>query len=141
MKSNKHIGIRAKSDNQDRVRSAGGIAALSQLPTLTTTELKTQCWAAVIAQINKVPAMAVTHHHKTDIVILAASEYESLVQQAGKNAFHPTAGESQGGRDPVLAKLQQEFDQRLAKLKDRKSLDAITRLPAHRGKIRLGSIF
>lgn len=141
MKSKKPIGVKAKPGTQDRARSSSAISALSQLPTLTTTQLKTQSWNAVIAKVNAVPAMAVTRYHQTDFVILTASKYESLTQQTVASECYTNSGEVLASKDPVLEKIRKEFDQRLAKLNDGKSLDEVTRMPAHQGKIKLGPAF
>jgi PHD/YefM family antitoxin component YafN of YafNO toxin-antitoxin module len=112
---------------------------LSNLPTMTASQLKKGGWPGVMAQVNKTAAVAVTNHHRTEAVILAADHYESLVQRAAKPKSAGRATElGAASKEIALAHLQRAFDLRLATLKDGKSLDAATRKRARRGKANIG---
>lgn len=115
---------------------------LSNLPTMTASQLKKGGWPSVMVQVNKVTAVAVTNHRRTEAVILTAGYYASLVQMASQ----PKAGAKSTDASPVskeiaLARLQSAFDRRLAKLKDGASLAAVTSKSARRGKVKIGTSF
>lgn len=114
-------------------------AQLSTLPTMTASQLKKGGWPGVMAQVNKTAAVAVTNHHRTEAVILAAEHYESLVQRAAAPSGASTAADAgAASKEIALARLQRAFDLRLAKLKDGKSLAAATSKGARRGKVNVG---
>ncbi|MGH8037541.1 MAG: hypothetical protein ACREPD_07345 [Stenotrophomonas sp.] len=114
-------------------------APLSNLPTMTASQLKKGGWPGVMAQVNKTAAVAVTNHHRTEAVILAADHYESLVQRAAKPKVAGSVLEvGAASKEIALAHLQRAFDLRLAKLKDGKSLAAATSKRARRGKANIG---
>jgi len=109
-------------------------AKLSALPSMTATQLKRGGWPGVMVQVNKTMAVAVTNH--------PAEHYATLVQQAaGTSNLSSGAETTTVPKEIALARLQRAFDQRLAKLKDGKSLAAATRKRARRGKVTLGTPF
>ena len=115
---------------------------LVNLPSMTASQLKKDGWPGVMAQVNKVAAVLVTNHHRNEAVILTAGHYASLVQRASM----PKKGAKSSDASPLaneiaLARLQSSFDQRLAKLKDGKSLGAVTSKRARRGKVNIGSSY
>lgn len=117
-------------------------AQLSALPSMTATQLKRGGWPGVMVQVNKTTAVAVTNHHRTEAVILTAEHYATLVQQAAGTSNRSSGAETTTvPKEIALARLQRAFDQRLAKLKDGKSLAAATRKRARRGKVTLGTPF
>lgn len=132
----------AKTGSFASVREKGSKATevhLLNLPTMTASQLKKGGWPGVMAEVNKAAAVAVTNHHRTEAVILTAGQYESLVQRAStpKGSGRPAPSDT-ASKEVALARLQSAFDQRLAKLKDGKSLGAATGKRARRGKVTLG---
>lgn len=115
---------------------------LSNLPTLTASQLKKGGWPGVMIQVNKATAVAVTNHRRTEAVILTADQYALLVQQASQpKASKPLMKASPVSKEIALARLRSAFDLRLAKLKDGASLDAVTRKGARRGKVKIGTSY
>jgi len=113
---------------------------LENLPTMTASQLKKGGWPGVMAQVSKTAAVVVTNHHRTDAVILTAEHYTSLMQRVSKpKAAAKSAVANPASREIELARLQSSFDQRLAKLKDGKSLAAVTSKRARRGKVTIGT--
>jgi len=115
--------------------------AIDKLESATTSDVKNIGWPGITEKLRKKRAMVITSHKRRAVVMVDPDVYQELVNhKAGKDRKSSAKGGSVD-RELSLARLQGEFDRRLAKLQDGKSLKAVLSKPAHRGKITVGSSF
>lgn len=122
---------------------------IDMLEVATSTEVKSD-WAGMVRRIGKENALLILNHKRPAAVLVDPEHYASLVAAASSGSRKPTADtgplpfEAPAGPDPVaqrqlaMARLQAEFDRRLAVLEDGQTLKAATGHRAHRGRIPVG---
>jgi len=60
------------------------IAAVSQLPMLSASEMKRQGWRGVLANVRREGHLVITNHNVPEAVILPPEQYDRLVSAATK---------------------------------------------------------
>ncbi len=113
---------------------------LSNLPKMTKVQIAEEGWSGVMTWVQKLPAVVVPGHLRDEAVILSAEMYELLVELATGSSDGEIAADGVA-KALLLARIQDEWDERLAVLKDGKSLEAVINSPPRQGKIALGPVF
>jgi len=113
---------------------------LSSLPPMTKAQIAVEGWSGVMARIQNVPGIVVPGHLRDEAVILSAEMYELLVRRAIAGSDGEIAADDVATA-LLLARIQQEWDERLAVLKKGKSLQAVINSPPRQGKVKPGPVF
>ncbi|ADV26148.1 hypothetical protein Psesu_0286 [Pseudoxanthomonas suwonensis 11-1] len=149
-------GKKAVSSAAVRKAAAGSLRGqleagmtIDLLDVATSTEVKSD-WAGMVRRIGKENALLILNHKRPAAVLVDPDHYASLVAAASSSVRKSTAEaaplpfEAPEGPDPAtqrqlaMARLQAEFDRRLAVLEDGQTLKAATRHRAHRGRVPVG---
>jgi prevent-host-death family protein len=99
---------------------------LDALYRVPATDVKARGWRGMVMTVRERGPVLVTNHNQPEAVIIAAADYEALVDSASRAKAIP---------ETALEELRREFDERLAPLR---APDANERLrAAMRGRIQL----
>lgn len=111
--------------------TAAAVVGLTRIP---ASDLKHRGWRGVVEKLDTERALLVTNHDRPDAVIVSTAEYARLTAHAA---------EAEARTEDALARLREQFDQRLATLRSPRAghrLRAVMRTPARLGgKLKAGS--
>ena len=112
------------------------VKSLADLPRTPASDLKKVGWRGVMQTIRDQGRVLVTNHDRPEAVIIAAEEYDALVQ---------IAREAESRTESELATMRQKFNERLSALDAPgagKRLRAIARGRAKlKGKVKAGTSY
>ncbi|WP_312320369.1 hypothetical protein [Stenotrophomonas sp.] len=108
---------------------------VSDLTVMTSKQVEQQSWSTVLDKVGKLPGVVVQGDQRKEAVILSVAMYELLLRHVGEIPPKEIANAI------ASARVQAEWDARLAVLNEGDSLAEVIKNAPHQGKVKLGPAF